>query len=284
MKRCPSCSRTYADETMSFCLADGALLSPPYSEYGERIEEPSATAVLPTMQPRSIPPTQAAPNLDIPTIAVRPPLQSIADESRRPTSTSRVWVLTAIVCTLIVLAAAIFVYENNKSDEVAATGIQPAINDPSKLLSPTPIPSATPATMSTSSPTPIRTATVAPTETRPIPSSGTTSNPTPETSSGNDSNRIFSGTEVSSHVQILSKPEPTYTDLAKKNQVVGTVVLRAVFSSAGTVTNIHVVSGLADGLSEQAISAAKQIKFVPAMKDGHPVSMWMELQYNFDLY
>ena len=32
------------------------------------------------------------------------------------------------------------------------------------------------------------------------------------------------------------------------------------------------------------IAAAKGIRFVPATKDGHPVSMWMELQYNFNLY
>lgn len=269
---------------MSFCLADGALLSPPYSE---RIEEPSATAVLPTRQPRSIPPTQAAPNLDIPTIAIRPPLQSIADESRRPTSTSRVWVLTAIVCTLIVLAAVIFVYENNKSDEAVATDIQPAINDPNKLLSPIPIPSVTPAITSTPSPSPTRSPAVSSTEGKPLnadPVLSPSKGPSPSTSSEIDNNKTFSGNEVDSRVKILSKPEPTYTDIARKNQVNGIVVLRAIFSSAGTVTNIHVVSGLADGLSEQAISAAKQIKFVPAMKDGHPVSMWMELRYNFDLY
>ena len=28
MKRCPQCDRTYADESISFCLADGQLLSP----------------------------------------------------------------------------------------------------------------------------------------------------------------------------------------------------------------------------------------------------------------
>jgi len=44
------------------------------------------------------------------------------------------------------------------------------------------------------------------------------------------------------------------------------------------------VSGLADGLNERAIEAAQQIKFYPAVKDGQLVSMWMELQYNFDLY
>jgi len=30
MKRCPQCNRTYADETISFCLADGQLLSPSF--------------------------------------------------------------------------------------------------------------------------------------------------------------------------------------------------------------------------------------------------------------
>ena len=26
------------------------------------------------------------------------------------------------------------------------------------------------------------------------------------------------------------------------------------------------------------------IKFIPATKDGHPVSMWMMLEYNFNIY
>lgn len=30
MKQCPQCSRTYADKSIAFCLADGALLSAPY--------------------------------------------------------------------------------------------------------------------------------------------------------------------------------------------------------------------------------------------------------------
>lgn len=101
---------------------------------------------------------------------------------------------------------------------------------------------------------------------------------------GTDYNKIFSGREVTSKARVLSKPEPTYTEAARKNQITGTVVLRAVFSSGGSVTNIHAVSGLPDGLTERAIAAAKQIRFVPATKDGRPVSMWMELQYNFNLY
>jgi TonB family protein len=101
---------------------------------------------------------------------------------------------------------------------------------------------------------------------------------------GPDYSKIFSGREVTSKARVLEKPEPTYTESARKNQITGTVVLRAVFSSSGQVTNIHAVSGLPDGLTERAIAAAKNIRFVPATKDGHPVSMWMELQYNFNLY
>ncbi len=101
---------------------------------------------------------------------------------------------------------------------------------------------------------------------------------------GPDYSKIFSGKEVTSKARVLEKPEPTYTESARKNQITGTVVLRAVFSSSGQVTNIHAVSGLPDGLTERAIAAAKNIRFVPATKDGHPVSMWMELQYNFNLY
>jgi hypothetical protein len=40
MKRCPECSRNYADQTLSFCLQDGAPLVS-----GEAIDEP-ATAIL----------------------------------------------------------------------------------------------------------------------------------------------------------------------------------------------------------------------------------------------
>jgi TonB family protein len=101
---------------------------------------------------------------------------------------------------------------------------------------------------------------------------------------GGGYDRIFTGKEVTSKARLISKPEPQYTEDARKNQVTGTVVLKVVFSSNGSVTNIRTVSGLPNGLTERAIAAARQIKFVPATKDGHPVSMWMQLEYNFNLY
>lgn len=101
---------------------------------------------------------------------------------------------------------------------------------------------------------------------------------------GGDPNRVFSGKDVTSKARVLSKPEPQYTEEARKNQVTGTVVLRAVFTSGGQVTSIRAVSGLPYGLTERAIAAARNIKFIPATKDGRPVSMYMQLEYNFNLY
>jgi TonB family protein len=103
-------------------------------------------------------------------------------------------------------------------------------------------------------------------------------------SGAEDYNRVFTGREVTTKARVLEKAEPTYTEGARKFGVEGTVVLRAVFSKDGQVTNIRVVSKRPHGLTQRAIEAARAIRFTPAMKDGQPVSMWMELQYNFNLY
>ncbi len=96
--------------------------------------------------------------------------------------------------------------------------------------------------------------------------------------------RIYIGKHTDQKARLLVKPEPSYTRDARKNKIAGTVILRVVFTSRGTVENIHVVRELPDGLTERAIEAAKKIKFVPATKYGYPVSMWMQLEYNFFPY
>jgi TonB family protein len=96
--------------------------------------------------------------------------------------------------------------------------------------------------------------------------------------------RVYTGREVDKKIQLKSRPAPDYPDAAKQHAVTGVVVLKAVFSSDGKVTNIRVVQGLPYGLTERAIEAARKIKFIPASKDGKFVSMWMQLEYNFNLF
>jgi len=66
-------------------------------------------------------------------------------------------------------------------------------------------------------------------------------------------------------------------------------VLRAVFAADGRVTNVHFVKAIPKDLpkdsvkflKQRSIEAAKQIKFTPATKGGRPVSMYVQLEYNF---
>ena len=95
---------------------------------------------------------------------------------------------------------------------------------------------------------------------------------------------VFSAKDVTRKAVSIVRPEPTYTEDARKQQVTGTVVLRGVLARTGAVTKLVVVSGLQAGLTEKALEAAKQIRFIPAIKDGRFVSMHIQLEYAFNLY
>jgi protein TonB len=95
---------------------------------------------------------------------------------------------------------------------------------------------------------------------------------------------IFKSKDLDTKIRLVSKPEPSYSPNARNGQITGTVVLKCVFAADGSVTNIRVIQGLPNGLTEKSIEAARKIKFIPATKNGRNVSMWMQLEYNFNLY
>lgn len=95
---------------------------------------------------------------------------------------------------------------------------------------------------------------------------------------------VFSTKDVTTKARVLTKPEPQYTDDARANQVTGTVILRCIFAADGTVKHFLIVRGLPFGLTEQSLRAARRIKFVPATKDGRPVSIFIQLEYNFSVF
>ncbi|MEA2176093.1 MAG: hypothetical protein QOD00_3685 [Blastocatellia bacterium] len=98
-----------------------------------------------------------------------------------------------------------------------------------------------------------------------------------------DYSQVFSARDVTQKAKILSMAEPQYTASAREHQVEGTALLKAVLSSTGEVTNITVVKGLPDGLTERCVESVRHIKFVPAVKDGRPVSQYIQVEYNFNL-
>ena len=81
----------------------------------------------------------------------------------------------------------------------------------------------------------------------------------------------------------LNRPRPNYTEEARLNRVRGIVRARLLVGADGMVKLVRILYGLPDGLSEEAIRAAYQLRFKPAMKGGSPVAYWVSVEIEFNL-
>ena len=84
-------------------------------------------------------------------------------------------------------------------------------------------------------------------------------------------------------VVILAKPNPLYTDEARKLAIEGEVLLEVVFPASGPLKVIRVVKGLGHGLDEAAIRAAQGIRFKPASQNGSAVDFPATVHIVFQL-
>lgn len=100
---------------------------------------------------------------------------------------------------------------------------------------------------------------------------------------GGDFNTDGTAKSVDSRPQPLNRPRPNYTEEARKNKIQGNVRVRALVGADGSVRQVRVISGLSDGLNEEAILAVKQMRFKPATKNGQPVAYWVPLDVEFNL-
>ena len=89
---------------------------------------------------------------------------------------------------------------------------------------------------------------------------------------------------VSSPLKILSKPQAKYNDAGRTNGVQGSVRLKVTLLASGAVGSITPVTRLPHGLTEQAIAAARLIKFEPAKQNGIPISKTVTIDYTFSIY
>ena len=82
---------------------------------------------------------------------------------------------------------------------------------------------------------------------------------------------------------ILHKVEPLYPEEALAARTSGIVILETIIDKTGSVTDVKVVKGLPNGLSEAAVAAVKQWKFEPGIMEGQPVDVRFNLTINFRL-
>jgi TonB family protein len=83
--------------------------------------------------------------------------------------------------------------------------------------------------------------------------------------------------------EILSKPNPVYTEEARGLHIQGEVLLEVVMQASGQLHVLRVVRGLGHGLDGSAVRAAEQIRFKPALRDGQPADSTAVLHIVFQL-
>jgi protein TonB len=113
--------------------------------------------------------------------------------------------------------------------------------------------------------------------------SGTGSGLGPGHDAGTGGGYFQVGGNVSAPIPIY-KPEPPYSEQARKAKYQGTVVLWIVVDAAGNVTNAQVVKPLGMGLDQNAVTTVKTWKFKPAMRNGSPVPVKVMVEVSFRLF
>jgi TonB family protein len=79
-------------------------------------------------------------------------------------------------------------------------------------------------------------------------------------------------------------PDPEYSEEARKAKYQGTVVLWLIVGPDGRPHDLRVSRSVGMGLDEKAIEAVRTWRFEPALKDGRPVSVQINVEVSFRLY
>jgi TonB family protein len=82
---------------------------------------------------------------------------------------------------------------------------------------------------------------------------------------------------------IISRREPSYTEIARMVKVQGTVVLGLVVDTDGKPGDFRLLRSVGFGLDEQAVHDVGEWRFLPAIKDGNPVAVEVSIEVNFRL-
>lgn len=85
-------------------------------------------------------------------------------------------------------------------------------------------------------------------------------------------------------LSIINRSPALYTNAARTLNTQGTVKLRVTFWASGTMGNISILTSLPNGLTEEAINAARRLVFIPKRVAGVGVSITQEVRYDFRIY
>jgi len=110
------------------------------------------------------------------------------------------------------------------------------------------------------------------------PSSSSPASATPDSTSGTDS--LGSGDISIAVLKASPRPRPDLSQLPKGSA--GDVVLDAVIGPDGSIEKLTLVRGLGHGIDEVVIATVQAWTFLPATKDGKPISSEQELHFHYE--
>ena len=117
----------------------------------------------------------------------------------------------------------------------------------------------------------------------PFPANGPFDNgPHVTVTHGPDPQRPVRVSSLVSEGLLLDKTLPTYPPIARISRTQGTVVLQATISRAGTIENLHAISG-PPMLQQAAIDAVRTWRYRPYLLNGSPVDVETTVNVVFKL-
>jgi periplasmic protein TonB len=78
--------------------------------------------------------------------------------------------------------------------------------------------------------------------------------------------------------------EPEFSEEARKAKAAGNVLVNLWVDEKGNTTHVHVLRGMGMGLDEKALAAVKLYRFRPAMENGKPVTVEMNVEVTFQIF
>ena len=98
---------------------------------------------------------------------------------------------------------------------------------------------------------------------------------------GGGPKRIGGG--VSAPVLVYSV-DPEFSEEARRAKTAGNVMVNLWVDEKGNPTHVRVIRGIGMGLEEKAMAAVKQYRFRPAMENGKPVTVELNVEVTFTIF
>jgi TonB family protein len=84
--------------------------------------------------------------------------------------------------------------------------------------------------------------------------------------------------------RVLHQVEPTFNESARALKYNGTVLINLLVGTDGTPSHLSVIHAIGLGLDESALATVQQYVFQPAMQDGKPVVVELNIEVNFQIF